>query len=115
VQVADAIGIKRNMLSYYENNKAEPDFDTLLKIVDFFDVTADDLLRIDLEAKGKVIGLGEGDQKGKAKGKGSGKLYEENNKLSHVADDGKIVLKDLHKQMDQLRRDIEKLKHSKGK
>ena len=49
--VADKIKCSRKVLSNYELNKREPDFDTLIRICDFFDITTDFLLGRTTNAK----------------------------------------------------------------
>ncbi|WP_340639582.1 helix-turn-helix transcriptional regulator [Bacillus atrophaeus] len=39
------LGLAESTISMYEQNRREPDFDTLLQIADFFDVSVDYLLR----------------------------------------------------------------------
>ena len=43
-EVSKQIGCSSKVLSNYELDKREPDFDTLIKLCDFFNVTADYLL-----------------------------------------------------------------------
>ncbi|MCU6794212.1 helix-turn-helix domain-containing protein [Paenibacillus sp. WQ 127069] len=43
-ELAERIGISRAALSHYENNRREPDFETLKHIADFFYVNVDYLL-----------------------------------------------------------------------
>jgi transcriptional regulator with XRE-family HTH domain len=42
-QLADKLQISRVNYTRYETNKARPDFETLIKIADFFDVSLDDI------------------------------------------------------------------------
>ena len=42
--MADDLNIGRTTLCQYENGKRQPDFDTLQRIADYFDVTIDYLL-----------------------------------------------------------------------
>ncbi|AMA74815.1 hypothetical protein ACH33_16955 [Aneurinibacillus sp. XH2] len=42
--VAEKIGVRNNTLSSYESDKRQPDYDTLQKIADFFEVSVDYLL-----------------------------------------------------------------------
>lgn len=44
LDVANNIGCSSKVLSNYELDKREPDFETLIKICDFFNITADFLL-----------------------------------------------------------------------
>ncbi|MGC2840418.1 helix-turn-helix domain-containing protein [Bacillus velezensis] len=43
--VAKALDISRGTYAHYEINKRRPDYETLIKIADFFDVSIDYLLR----------------------------------------------------------------------
>jgi len=47
-ELADQLEIKRPNIGAYEEARATPSFDVLLKIVDLFDVSTDMLLRVDL-------------------------------------------------------------------
>lgn len=42
--VADYLGISRQAYSNYETGAREPDFETLLKLGEYFEVTVDDIL-----------------------------------------------------------------------
>ncbi|WP_217609020.1 helix-turn-helix domain-containing protein [Bacillus sp. GbtcB10] len=44
-QMAEKIGIHRGTYANYERGHRQPDYDTLLKIADFFEVSVDYLLR----------------------------------------------------------------------
>ena len=46
--LANEIGIKRSSLSGYELGNSEPNFETLLRFSDFFKISIDKLLKIDL-------------------------------------------------------------------
>lgn len=43
-EVQDKVGVNNRTLSGYENGKAEPDFNTLIKLSDLYNVSADWLL-----------------------------------------------------------------------
>jgi len=43
-KVADSLGIRRDNYTHYELNKRQPNYDMLVKIADFFNVSADYLL-----------------------------------------------------------------------
>ncbi len=43
-KLADALGISRVNYTRYETDKARPDYETLILLADFFDVTTDYLL-----------------------------------------------------------------------
>ena len=43
-ELADRLGYSRGQIANYEQGKREPDYETLQKIADFFDVTTDYLL-----------------------------------------------------------------------
>lgn len=45
-EVADELGISRSTYSGYESGQREPDFDTLRRIADYFEVTTDYLLGV---------------------------------------------------------------------
>lgn len=47
-QVADYLGITRAAYSHFENNRNDPDKDTLVKLATFFNVTTDYLLGKDV-------------------------------------------------------------------
>lgn len=47
-EIALALDIKRSSLSGYENGTAEPNFATLLRFSEYFNVTLDKLLKVDL-------------------------------------------------------------------
>jgi len=51
-QLADIIGISRGALSLYETGKREPDYCTLQKFADFFNVSTDYLLGRNIHKKG---------------------------------------------------------------
>ncbi|MFE5321309.1 helix-turn-helix domain-containing protein [Paenibacillus sp. NPDC056579] len=42
--LAGKVGITRSALSHYENNRREPDYETIQKFADFFQVTIDFLM-----------------------------------------------------------------------
>ncbi|MCS7463728.1 helix-turn-helix domain-containing protein [Paenibacillus doosanensis] len=43
-ELASRVGITRSALSHYENNRREPDYETIQKFADFFEVTVDYLM-----------------------------------------------------------------------
>lgn len=43
--LAERIGVSRGTYAHYEINKRQPDYDTLIKLADFFEVSTDYLLR----------------------------------------------------------------------
>lgn len=47
-EVSERIGVSRATLAHYEQGRSQPDFETLIKIADFFKVTTDHLLGRDL-------------------------------------------------------------------
>lgn len=55
-ELADSLNINRVTYTQYENNKREPDNDTLCLLADFFKVTTDELLGRKLQ-KGQVISV----------------------------------------------------------
>ena len=44
-ELGNVIGVAESTMSLYENGKREPDYETLLKIAEYFGVTVDYLLR----------------------------------------------------------------------
>src|SRR4051812_24028787 len=61
IEVATALGLKRNTFSNYETTHSEPDLNTLEKIASFFDISMDELISIDL-SKESLIEYKEGDE-----------------------------------------------------
>ena len=65
--IATAIGKSRQTVSYYANGEAAPDYETIIKLADYFQVTTDYLLgvsdiktpRADIQAVCKYTGLSE--------------------------------------------------------
>ncbi|WP_430028212.1 helix-turn-helix domain-containing protein [Paenibacillus ehimensis] len=43
-QLSDKLGIKRSAISHYEKARRQPDFETLVKLADYFKVSLDYLL-----------------------------------------------------------------------
>lgn len=48
IEISDTLGIKQNTYSQYENNKRQPDIDTLVKLSNIFKCTIEDLVGISL-------------------------------------------------------------------
>lgn len=46
-QLSDKLGIGRVNYTRYENGAVRPDYETVIALADFYDVTVDDLLRKD--------------------------------------------------------------------
>ena len=44
-EVAERVGVAESTVSQYENGKRDPDFETLLKLAELFDVSVDYLMR----------------------------------------------------------------------
>ena len=42
-EVAEKIGVSRVNYTRYENNNVRPDYETIIKIADFYDVSLDEL------------------------------------------------------------------------
>ncbi len=42
-QLAEALNIRRENYTRYENDKVRPDYETLIAIVDFYNITLDEL------------------------------------------------------------------------
>lgn len=51
-EIAELLGVKRNTYSDWENGKTEPNFENLIKLADFFEVSLDWLF-------GRKVELGE--------------------------------------------------------
>ena len=47
-ELAEKLNLTKNAVSGWEVGRNQPDFDTLLRICDIFDVTADEILRTKL-------------------------------------------------------------------
>ena len=47
VRLAIDLNLSQNTISRYENNQREADYETLIKIADYFDVSLDELLERD--------------------------------------------------------------------
>ena len=43
-KLADALGVRQSTVAMWENGKNKPEFDTLTRIADFFNVSVDDLV-----------------------------------------------------------------------
>ena len=57
-ELADYLNVSESAISQYENNKREPDYNTLCKLADFFQVTIDYLLgRDNIEKKPTEISV----------------------------------------------------------
>ena len=56
-QMIDFTGVSRATWSDYERGKTEPDFKGLIKISDFFGVSVDEILKIDLSNKKPDVNL----------------------------------------------------------
>lgn len=52
-QMADELGIKRASIGAYEENRAEPKYDLLNKIADYFSLTMDELVNEEIDEKWK--------------------------------------------------------------
>ncbi|GHB64606.1 XRE family transcriptional regulator [Persicitalea jodogahamensis] len=49
-KLADALGFKKSTLAAWESGRANPSFEDMLKIADYFKISTDDLLTLDLSA-----------------------------------------------------------------
>lgn len=47
-QLAEALNIRRENYTRYENDKVRPDYETLIAIANFYSITVDELLGIDI-------------------------------------------------------------------
>ena len=57
VELGKALGVAKQTISNWENNNIQPSIDMLLKISDYFSVSADFLLGIDYRRYIEVTGL----------------------------------------------------------
>ena len=48
--MATGIGVQRSTWSNYENGRTEPNFETMMSIIKFFNVSADTILGTDIES-----------------------------------------------------------------
>ena len=55
-EFADLFGITRSTVGSYEEGRAEPKLDTLLKVADYFKLTVDDIIRKELTIN-KIAGF----------------------------------------------------------
>ncbi len=84
-ELATRIGISRAALSHYEKDRRDPDYQTLQKIADYFDVSTDYLLgrsnqrNLDRSTKGYQAPLNEKDERDIAK-----RLDEIKNDIEHT-------------------------------
>ena len=63
-EMADKLGISRGTYAHYEVNRREPDYDTLKKLADFFDVSTDYLLdRTDYKNRSHTIAASRSDNR----------------------------------------------------
>lgn len=73
-QLADAIGVKANTISNYENDVSAPDFELLEKIIKFLDIDVRDILFNDITSENfktkcaQNVTLSKGDKEGDVKG-----------------------------------------------
>lgn len=62
-ELGEIIGVAESTVSQYETGKREPDFETLLKLGEYFNVTVDYLLRGDSPSKTKTPTLTKKDER----------------------------------------------------
>lgn len=62
-ELGEIIGVAESTISQYETGKREPDFETLLKLGEFFNVSVDYLLRGDSLSEGKTPTLNKKDER----------------------------------------------------
>ena len=87
-ELADRLGFSRGQLANYEQGKRQPDFDTLQKIADFFEVSTDYLL-----------------------GRSENKKSDWDSKLPELTEKDE---KDIAKRMDKIKEDLKKAKDTDG-
>lgn len=66
-ELGEIIGVAESTISQYETGKREPDFETLLKLGEFFNVSVDYLLRGDTPQNNKTPALTKKDERDIAK------------------------------------------------
>lgn len=66
-ELGEIIGVAESTISQYETGKREPDFETLLKLGEFFNVSVDYLLRGDNPQNNKTPALTKKDERDIAK------------------------------------------------
>lgn len=66
-ELGEIIGVAESTISQYETGKREPDFETLLKLGEFFNVSVDYLLRGDTPQNNKTPSLTKKDERDIAK------------------------------------------------
>lgn len=66
-ELGEIIGVAESTISQYETGKREPDFETLLKLGEFFNVSVDYLLRGDNPQNNKMPALTKKDERDIAK------------------------------------------------
>ncbi|WP_143961696.1 XRE family transcriptional regulator [Litoribacter populi] len=54
-ELSDRLGVKRTMISAYEDGRSEPKLQTLQKLTSIFGLSLDELLERDLEVQGKKV------------------------------------------------------------
>jgi len=116
-----ACGITRGTWSNYENDIAEPNLDTILRISQYFGIDINTLLTVDLSIDGKVIPYSNADEnkeKGKLKGKEIGKVMPIKQaisgpitfQLNEPKDGEEATMWYLFQQVHRLEKEIAKLK-----
>lgn len=116
-EMLDTLGFKRTTWATWELGYSEPSIDKLLKIVEYFGVTLDEIVTEDLEAKGKVDEKTESlnnEKKGKEKRKVYGKVYGKNPiKGVNEQEAGQQQQPDINAilaELNKLRQDVEQIK-----
>ena len=66
-ELGEIIGVAESTVSQYETGKREPDFETLLKLGEYFNVSVDYLLRGDIAQNEKSPALTKKDERDIAK------------------------------------------------
>lgn len=117
-EICDQLGFVQATWSEYEHGWSKPRYDDLLKIIAFFDITASELMEMDLE-KGNpndILQLRKIVKKGKAKGKGSGSLnYENTNSEWVLNEDETKVNSDVLDQLNRMEAEIKKMRSKLGR
>lgn len=104
------IGVSESTVSLYENGKRQPDFVTLIKIADFFDVTIDYLLGRATKVEKKPLSNDKGNELVRLALKDTG-LLEANGELSEEG--GKLIADFIRSNADMLKRMLQMTKQER--
>lgn len=119
-EMPEFTGVSRGRWSEYERSNTEPDFDTLIKIAEFFGVSIDTLLTHDISTDAHLINKFEERKNMKSAHRSAYPIahlkpnYLENLILHDSGGkDGGSVLNNLMKEMAEMREELNKIKGGK--